>query len=77
MMVDVSPSLPRKTNIAATTVYDPDWVGNWRRGVKGASNMERYIEAVRLREGRRQAVARQQVVSAARRQDTTQSHQVK
>ena len=48
------------------TVYDPDWVGNWRRGQHVASNMEQYIEAMRLRAGRQQVEARAQVVSAAR-----------
>ena len=48
------------------TVYDPDWVGNWRRGQHVASNMEQYIEAMRLRAGRQQVEARVQVVSEAR-----------
>lgn len=38
------------------TVYDKDWVGNWRRRAGPHSRLERYVEAVRMRVERNRVV---------------------
>jgi hypothetical protein len=52
------------------TVYDPNWVGNWRYGAPNASNLERYVESVRVRSDRMKRREQQQAAAAAKRRRT-------